>query len=129
MNIFEKLLEIKTWKNDLKIKAIYIEKLDSKKVLSYTDYYYDELSNVFYINWLNSYKIKVRKILEEVINKSYNQELNHSDDKINSISKTKKPKVFLVYYSNNQQFIVIDKIELRVIRNKKLEILKLKVWN
>ncbi|WP_321469601.1 hypothetical protein [Halarcobacter sp.] len=64
-----------------------------------------------------------------MINKSYNQELKESEDTIYSISKTKKPKAFLVYYSDNHKYIVIDKIELRAIRNKKMKILKLKVWN
>ena len=64
-----------------------------------------------------------------MINKSYNQELNESEDTIYSISKNKKPKAFLVYYSDNHKYIVIDKIELRAIRNKKMKILKLKVWS
>ncbi len=47
MNIFEKLLEIKTGKKDLDIKAIYIDKLNSEKFLSYSSYYYDKKLTLF----------------------------------------------------------------------------------
>jgi len=126
MNIFEKLLEIRTGKTSLEIKSIFLNKgRTSSKVL----YYYDTSRHTLYINWLKLENINQRKVLEDVINKSYNQELNESEDTIYSISKTKKPKAFLVYYSDNHKYIVIDKIELRAIRNKKMKILKLKVWS
>jgi len=50
MNIFEKLLEIKTGKKNLDIKAIYIDKLNSEKFLSYSSYYYDKKTHTFFIN-------------------------------------------------------------------------------
>lgn len=126
MNIFEKLLEIRTGRISLEIKYIF---LDKEKTSCKVSYYYDTSSHTLYINWLKLENINQRKVLEDVINKSYNQELNESEDTIYSISKTKKPKAFLVYYSDNHKYIVIDKIELRAIRNKKMKILKLKVWS
>lgn len=134
MNIFEKLLEIRTGKTSLEIKYIF---LDKEKTSCKVSYYYDTTSHTLYINWLKLENINQRKVLENVINKLYNQELNElynqelneSEDTIYSISKTKKPKAFLVYYSDNRKYIIIDKIELRAIRNKKMKILKLKVWS
>lgn len=123
MNIFEKLLEIKTGNINISVSSIYIKSLDTE-----INYHYNKINHEIYINWLESNSLKIRKILEDTINKSYNQEKEKSKDILNSISKTKKPKVFLVYYSDNQDLVIIDSINIKPIRNKNLEILKLKVW-
>lgn len=128
MNIFEKLLEIKTGKSNLSIKLIYINKLDNEKVLSYSSYYYDSSNNTFYINWLDNKNIKVRKNLERTINESYKQETKELENSLTPISKIKKPKVYLFLYSDNEEFVVINEINIKPIRSRKWEILKLKVW-
>lgn len=126
MNIFEKLLEIKTGKRDLDIKAIYVDKLNSEKFLSYSSYYYDKKTHTFFINWLENSNIKSRKILEEIINKAYNMELNNWN--IVDILKVKKPYLYLFYYSKDNELVIIDNINLKTIRNRELKIVKLKVW-
>lgn len=128
MNIFEKLLEIKTGKSNLSIKLIYINKLDNENFLSYSSYYYDNWNNTFYINWLDNKNIKFRKNLEIIINESYTQESKELENSLTSISKTKKPKVYLFLYSDNEEFVVINEINIKPIRSRKWEILKLKVW-
>jgi len=92
MNIFEKLLEIRTGKISLEIKYIFLDKEEtSSKVL----YYYDTSSHTLYINWLKFENINQRKVLEDVINKSYNQELNESEDTIYiQYQKLKSQKLF-----------------------------------
>ncbi len=127
MNIFEKLLEIKTGKTNLNIKAIYIDKLDSEKFLSYSSYYYNKKNHSLYINWLDNSRIKEREILEEIINKAYMQELNLVNN-LKAIFKIKKPKIYLFHYSKNKELVIIDTINIKAIRNKELEIKKLKVW-
>ena len=47
MNIFEKLLEIRTGKVSLEIKSIF---LDKEKTSSKVLYYYDTTSHTLYIN-------------------------------------------------------------------------------
>lgn len=126
MNIFEKLLEIKTGKKALDIKAIYIDKLNSEKFLSYSSYYYDKKTHTFFINWLENSNIKSRKILEEIINKAYNQEIDNWN--IVDILKIKKPYAYLLYYSKDNELVIIDNINLKTIRNRELRIMKLKVW-
>lgn len=128
MNIFEKLLEIKTGKIDLDIKMIHIDKLDSEKFLSYCSYYYNKTNHSLYINWLDNSRLSKRDILEKIINKAYEQELNLIVGGIETISKIKKPNVFLFHYSKNKELVIIDTINIKAIRNKELEIKKLKVW-
>jgi hypothetical protein len=71
-------------------------------------------------------------ILEEVINKAYKQEqpkikLNTFVDIIKQMQMNKKPKVFYFQKSKDTQFVCINKIDLKAVRNSKLEIKELKV--
>lgn len=130
MNIFDTLLEIKTGRKDLLMKTIYIK--DSPKKLIYYTYYYDDITHCFYINWIA--KIKNNDILEQIIMKAYkneNKQIKIIDftDIVNQMKRNKKPKVFYFYKSNDTQFVYIDKINLRAIRNHKLEIKELKIWD
>lgn len=120
MNIFKQLLEIKTWNEDLEIKKVYLDELVEDK--EYCSYFYDIVNHSIYINNLN-YKYS-NNILESIINKSYKQELK----KCSILSKTYKPNIHLFYYSSDNKLVVIDRINIKAIRNGKWKILKLKVW-
>ena len=119
MNIFKQLLEIKTWNVDIELKKVY---LDNFVDWNYCSYYYGLKNHSFYFNNLD--RKFSNKILEDFINQSYKTHLEN----INSISKVNKPKVYLFYYSSDKKLVVIDYINIKAIRNRKDEILKLKVW-
>lgn len=119
MNIFKQLLEIKTWNVNLEFNKIH---LDDFVDWDYCYYYYDLKNHSLYINNLD--KKFSNKELENIINLSYKTEL----EKSNIISKIDKPKVYLFYYTENKKLAVIDSLDLRAIRKKSWEILKLKVW-
>lgn len=128
-NTFKTLLEIKTAKNDISMKAIYIK--DNSKKWKYFIYYYDKQTNSYYINWIKS-KMNT-KVLQKIINEAFKQEksnedLNSFDDIIKQLLMHKKPNIFYFYSSKNAQFINIEKIAIDVIRNPNLEIVELKVW-
>lgn len=84
-----------------------------------------------YINGLEFDKINPI-ILEKIINKVYKQEqskikINTFVDIIKQMQMNKKPKVFCLQKSKDTQFICINKIDLKAIRNSRLEIKELKV--
>lgn len=114
MNIFEKLLEIKTAKKNLSLKAIYIKHPIKKLKWSFYIYYYNQASHSFYINWLDKKTIS-ESALEEVINRAFKKESK----------RNKKPLVF--YFSKQDDFIYIDKVELKAIKSPTLEIEELKI--
>lgn len=124
MNTFETLLEIKTGRKNLLMKAIYIK--DSPKKWTYYIYYYDNVTHSFYVNWLR--KTINKDVLAQIINRAYKREHNQIlissfYDIINQIQMNKKPKVFYFYSSKNANFVCIDKIKLQAIRNSNLEII------
>lgn len=131
MNIFETLLEIKTGLKNLSIKAIYVKDLQKGWKWNYYIYYYDVENYTLYINGLEFDKINPI-ILEKIINKVYKQEqskikINTFVDIIKQMQMNKKPKVFCLQKSKDTQFICINKIDLKAIRNSRLEIKELKV--
>lgn len=73
-------------------------------------------------------------MLEQIINKAYKQENSKKDlatfhDIIDQVSMNKKPKVFYFHKGEDKQFIYIDKIKLKAVRNSKLQIKELKILN
>lgn len=135
MNIFEILLEIKTGKKNLYQRAIYIKKSLNKWKSWWKcfTYYYDEGKHSFYINGFTQSWAKNKKDIQEVINRAYKREQNairiDSSSETNDFMKSnKKPTAFYFYKSDDTQFICIDKINLKVIRNSKLEIKELIIW-
>lgn len=131
MNTFKTLLEIKTAKKNLSMKAIYIKESVKKEKWTYYIYYYDKRNHSFYINGLKFNKLNIN-ILEQVINKAYKQEtskkvLDTFVDIINQMQFNKKPKVFYFHKSQDRKFICIDNINLKAIRNQNIEIKELKI--
>lgn len=128
MNTFETLLEIKTGKKNISLKAISLKKDES----NYFVYFYDKEKHSLYINWID---IKTNvSMLEQIINKAYKQENSKKDlatfhDIIDQVSMNKKPKVFYFHKWEDKQFIYIDKINLKAVRNSKLQIKELKILN
>ena len=125
MNIFELLVKIKTSKNNLSMKAVYINNITGKWQWEYCIYYYDELNHSFYINGLDSAKSIER--IEEIINKSYKEELNSNIDIFRKIYMNKKPKIFYIFKSKDDDYISIVKIQLKTIRLSPMEVKEFKI--
>lgn len=123
-NIFGDLLEIKTGKKDLVMKAVYVSNSTSTWEWTYFIYYYDLLNHTFYINDLDNlcnYRTSAINIIEHIITEAYKQEKNSFMDTL----ITKKPKVYS-FYRQKTWFIIIDKINLKTIRWNKWDILGFK---
>jgi len=134
MKLFNTLLEIKTSKKDLPLKAIFIENSFHSKEWSYFIYHYDIKNNAFYINdldysWTEN-RVNAIDIIEHIITTAYKQELNSYSGVVKKVLQYNKPKVYCFYRQNNW-LLVIDKINLKVIRWKKWNILRFKnsTWN
>jgi len=133
--LFNKLLEIKTWKKDLSIKAVYVPNSTSSGEWTYFVYYYDKYKHTFYINdlkdWCNNSRASAINIIEHIVSKAYKQEMNSSDTAIQLLYIHKKPKVFCVYQQVLTKEIIIDKISFKVSKDENWKIIKFKSpsWN
>lgn len=116
LNTFETLLEIKTAKKNLSLKAIYIKHPSKKLKWTFYIYYFDKISHSLHINWINKKTIS-ESSLEEIINRVFKKEEN----------KNKKPSVF--YFSMQDDIVYIDRVKLKAQTNKKWEIRKLLIDN
>lgn len=65
------------------------------------------------------------KVLEKILNLIFKLQINKSYN----FNVFKKPKLFLIHYSKDKKMILISSISLKAIRDKKLQILKLKIWH
>lgn len=134
MKLFNTLLEIKTAKKDLPLKAVFIENSSHAEDWTYFIYYYDVLNHTFYINDLDYLWTENRtsaiNIIEHIITKAFKQELNLLPLYISKIQSTKKPKVFCMYRQRTG-LILIDKINLKSVRWEKWDIVRYKnpSWN
>jgi len=134
MKLFNTLLEIKTGKKDLALKAVFIEDSLYGWEGAYYIYHYDIENNTFYINdldypWTEN-RISAINIAEQIITKAYKQEMNSFFDIFKKVQITKKPKVFCLY-KQKTGLLAIDKINLKTIKWKKWVILGFKnpIWD
>ena len=122
MKLFNTLLEIKTGKKDLQLKAIFIENSLYWKERTYFIYHYDMVNNTFYINDLNypwtENRASAINIIEHIITKAYKQEMNSLVDILKKVQMTQKPTVYC-FYRQRTGLIIMDKINLKTIRWKK----------
>lgn len=121
MNTFELLIKIKTSKNNLSLKAVYVNNWNWE----YCVYYYDEAKHTFYINGTD--KNRALKDIEQIINATYKKELHSSIDIFRRIYMNKKPKVFYFLKWKDDNFISILKIKLKIIRISPMEIKEFKI--
>lgn len=116
VNTFEKLLEIKTWRTNLWIKAVYIDNISVYGEWRYYLYYYDTAYHTFYINDLDNiyWGIETSAVntLEHIINKAYNLEMKLFWDAFKDIQMKRKAKVFCIYEQKKTNEIIIDKVQL-----------------
>jgi len=128
MNLFEKLLEIKTWRTDLPIKAVFIENSAKHSKGSYFIYYYDSLKHTFYINDLdnNTQRASAINLIENIITKAYKQEKDFFIDVVKKNQTKIKPKVFSIYQQKITNEVIIDKVELKLVIDYKSNIVKFK---
>lgn len=112
MNLFETLLEIKTGKKDLPMKAVYISDKNSAR---YFIYYYDSNKHAFYINDLDGAK-SPPGIIEQVINQAYKQEMNGVIDLIKKIQSQIVPKVFCLSMYKTTGMLEIQKFKLKAVK-------------
>ena len=129
MKLFNTLLEIKTGKKDLPLKAVFIKNSFFWWEGAYFIYYYDMLNHAFYINdldypWTEN-RTSAINIIEHIITEAYRQEMNSFMDILKKIQITKKPKVYC-FYRQRTGLIIMDKINLKTIRWKKRVILGFK---
>lgn len=134
MKLFNTLLEIKTGKKELPLKAIFLENAYFGWEWAYFIYHYDMVNNTFYINdldypWTEN-RTRAINIIEHIITKAYKQELNSFVDILKKIQMIQKPKVYC-FYRQRTWLIILDKINLKTIRWKKWVILEFKnpTWN
>lgn len=135
MSIFNTLLEIKTWKKDLPLKAVFIPSSILWEKGSYYIYYYDELHHSFYINDLEKPGESIRSsainIIEQITNKAYKSEMNFYTDVLKRLQSNRIPNVFHMYKETRSDSIVIDKVDFEIIKCQKWFISEFKVpnWN
>ena len=118
MNLFETVLEIKTAKKDLPMKAVYISDKDAGR---YYIYYYDVNKHTFYINdleWAKSSKA----VLEQIINKAYKQEMSGFIDILRRIQSQTMPKVICLSLQEELWMLNIEKMKMKAIRGNREEI-------
>ena len=119
-NTFWKILEIKTGKKDLLIKAVYVLNAINNREWTYFIYYYDIFTHTFYINDIDKVCSETRasaiNIIENIVNKAYKQEMNSFSPLLQKIQMNKKPQVFCIYMRNQTKEVVIDKVYLKSVR-------------
>lgn len=129
MKLFNTLLEIQTGKKDFKKSAIFIENELAWWEWAYFIYHYDTINNIFYINDLNYPWTKNRtsaiNVIEHIVTKAYKQEMNSLSDIMRIIQINNKPKIYC-FYKQKSGLIVMDKINLKVIRWKQWNIVGFK---
>ena len=96
------MLEIKTGKKNLLIKAVYIDNATSEPNKgAYFVYYYDIYSHSFYINDIdnlcNNTRTRALNIIENIVTKAYHQEMSSFAPLLQKLQMKKKPRVFLMY--------------------------------
>ena len=127
MKLFNTLLKIQTGKTDLQKSAVFIENSYFWWEWTYFIYHYDSLKNIFYINDLNypwtENRTSAINIIEHIITKAYKQEMNSLSDILKILQINKKPKIYC-YYRQKSGLIVMDKINLKIIRWKDWNIIK-----
>jgi len=130
MNLFENLLKIKTKKENLVIKAVYIKNSSLSQGGSYFLYYYDMLHNTFYINDLDYVGVQDRtsaiNIIEQIVSRAYKLEMNSFIDIIKKIQITKNPKVYYFYRQKSTKLIIMDRVLLTPIKNSADAIIRFK---
>lgn len=125
-NIFGNLVELKTGKKDLVMKAVYISNSTASWEWTYFTYYYDLLNHSFYINDLDNfcnYRTCAINIIERIINEVYLQEMNQLNPIVKKIQSSKKPDVFCIYHQVKTWPIIFDKVYLEAIKGRDSEII------
>ena len=120
MSLFEKILEIKTWRNDLVMKAVYVQNTNATGRWSYFIYHYDLLNHAFYINDLDSpcdnWRASAINIIEHIVNAAYRQEMNALNVIVRKIQTSKKPNIICIYKQGMTWNVVIDKVSLEEVK-------------
>ena len=84
-------------------------------------YYYNIYSHSFYLNDIdnlcNNYRTKAINIIENIVTKSYHQEMNSFVPVLQKLQMRKTPKVFLMYMQNKTNEVVIDEVKFKIIKD------------
>lgn len=127
MNLFETLLEIKTARRHLNIKAVYIPNSTKEWAWSYYTYYYDAIKHSLYINNLDSNtKQNAMKIIDKIVNSAYKKEMSQFIDIFSKVQMQKKLKVFCFSYNKQTKEVVIDKVALKSIKSDEWDTISFK---
>ena len=134
MKLFNTLLEIKVAKKDLPLWAVFIDKAINSNEWSYFIYHYHMINNTYYVNDLDypwsDKRINAINIIEHIMTKAYKQELLSYRGITKKVLQYDKPKVYC-FYRQSSWLLIMDKINLKVIRWKKWNILRFKnpLWD
>lgn len=123
MSLFENLLEIKCWKRDLQIKAIYIPNSVYWWKGTYFIYYYDMKNHIIYIDdvteHLCQYRTSLINIMERVVTKIYLHEVNKCWISKKKTLQKKSPEIIYFYRQKNTRLIILDTVVLQSVKNIK----------
>lgn len=125
MNLFEKILEIKTWKKNLAIKAVYVPNSTSDGEWTYFVYYYDIFAHTFYINDIDntcSNRTSAINIIEHIANEAFQQSMNAFTPPFKKLFSAQEPTIFCLYLQKQTNEVIIDTIKLQTIKEDGLYI-------
>ena len=128
-NIFGDLIEIKTGRNDLIMKAVYISDSTATWQWTYFIYYYDLLNHTFYINNIDNfwnYNTGAINIIEDIVNEAYKQEMNALNLIVKKLQTSKKPNIICISKEAHTWLVMMEKISLESVRARSGEIISFK---
>lgn len=128
-NIFGNLLEIKTGKTNLIMKAVYVANSTINWEWTYFVYYYDFLNHTFYINDLDNiwnFRKSAINIMEHIVNEAYKQEMNSLNPIARKIQTSKTPNIISICKELKTDNVILDKITLESVKNEMWEIISFK---
>lgn len=122
MNYFENIVQLKTGRDNLIIKAVYVPNTLMSTDWAYYLYYYDLLKNTFYINdidklW-NEHRASAINMIEHIVNEAYKLEMNSLLDFMRKVQIENFPNVKFVYNQKYSDVIIIDNVTLTPIKDR-----------
>lgn len=130
MSLFENLLHIYTKKKEHLIKAIYVPNSILWDKWTYYLYYYNFLTNTFYINDLDCigqmWRASAINIIEHIVTLAYKQEMKAFESIVELFPKNTLPKIYFFYRQKSTNLIILDNITLTSIKDEGWDIIGFK---
>ena len=130
MSLFETLLQIYTKKKKHFVKAVFVPNAVLWNKCAYFLYYYDFVTNTFYINDLDcigqGWRASAINIIEHIISLAYKQERETFESIVELFHKDKVPKIYYFYRQKSTNIIIMDTVTLAPVKNEIWEIIGFK---